>query len=237
MHRVIGNEQGWTSFRPAKGLEGSLGIAKRFYVITDWFEDNNGQLQQHRLIVDHVDQSATISITPSTIGFLLVHFPTLGWSKHSSPKPRKPERVVKSRKGGGSPGRKFHPLRSSSQTAGQPTTRFSHPISLESFSASGVSCCSKPAVFHFSLAKVLPSRQRVTLSEHMTEQIVILDFGSQYTQVIARRIRECNVYSVILRHDTPAAEIAKIGPKGIILSGGPSSVYAKQAPLPDPDLF
>src|SRR6266581_2027717 len=70
----------------------------------------------------------------------------------------------------------------------------------------------------------------------MTEQIVILDFGSQYTQVIARRIRECNVYSVILRHDTPATEIAAIGPKGIILSGGPSSVYSKNAPLPDPAL-
>ena len=42
----------------------------------------------------------------------------------------------------------------------------------------------------------------------MTEQIVILDFGSQYTQVIAQRIRECNVYSVILRHDTPAADLS-----------------------------
>ena len=67
----------------------------------------------------------------------------------------------------------------------------------------------------------------------MNEQIVILDFGSQYTQVIARRIRECNVYSVILRYDTPAGEIAALNPKGIILSGGPSSVYAKNAPLPD----
>jgi GMP synthase (glutamine-hydrolysing) len=69
------------------------------------------------------------------------------------------------------------------------------------------------------------------------EQIVILDFGSQYTQVIARRIRECNVYSVILRYDTPAREIAKLAPKGLILSGGPSSVYARNAPLPDPAIF
>jgi len=71
----------------------------------------------------------------------------------------------------------------------------------------------------------------------MNEQIVILDFGSQYTQVIARRIRECNVYSTILRYDTPASEIAALKPKGLILSGGPSSVYAKDAPLPDKAIF
>jgi GMP synthase (glutamine-hydrolysing) len=71
----------------------------------------------------------------------------------------------------------------------------------------------------------------------MNEQIVILDFGSQYTQVIARRIRECNVYSTILRFDTPAVKIAALKPKGIILSGGPSSVYAKDAPLPDMTVF
>lgn len=71
----------------------------------------------------------------------------------------------------------------------------------------------------------------------MNEQIVILDFGSQYTQVIARRIRECNVYSTILRYDTPAAEIARLKPSGLILSGGPSSVYADDAPLPDKEIF
>ena len=71
----------------------------------------------------------------------------------------------------------------------------------------------------------------------MIEQIVILDFGSQYTQVIARRIRECSVYSTILRYDTPAAQIAKLKPSGIILSGSPSSVYAPEAPLPDRGIF
>jgi len=71
----------------------------------------------------------------------------------------------------------------------------------------------------------------------MNEQIVILDFGSQYTQVIARRIRECNVYSTILHFNTPAATIAALEPSGIILSGGPSSVYAKDAPLPDKGIF
>lgn len=71
----------------------------------------------------------------------------------------------------------------------------------------------------------------------MTEQIVILDFGSQYTQVIARRIRECNVYSVIMPFDTPARDLAVLGPRGLILSGGPASVYAKNAPLPDAGIF
>ena len=71
----------------------------------------------------------------------------------------------------------------------------------------------------------------------MREQIVILDFGSQYTQVIARRIRECKVYSTILKYDTPAAEIAALQPKAIILSGGPQSVYSRKAPLPDRQIF
>ena len=68
-------------------------------------------------------------------------------------------------------------------------------------------------------------------------KILILDFGSQYTQVIARRVRECQVYSQIVRYDTPAAELAGMGAQGIILSGGPASVYAKTAPHPDPALF
>ena len=71
----------------------------------------------------------------------------------------------------------------------------------------------------------------------MTEQIVILDFGSQYTQVIARRIRECQVFSQILRYDTPASKLAAIQPAGLILSGGPASVYAKNAPLCDPGIW
>ena len=68
-------------------------------------------------------------------------------------------------------------------------------------------------------------------------RILILDFGSQYTQVIARRIRELQVYSEIVRFDTPAAEIAKQKPKGLILSGGPASVYDKGAPHLDPEIF
>jgi len=68
-------------------------------------------------------------------------------------------------------------------------------------------------------------------------RILILDFGSQYTQVIARRVRECQVFSEIVRCDIAAAEIERLAPKGIILSGGPASVYEKGAPQIDPDIF
>ncbi len=68
-------------------------------------------------------------------------------------------------------------------------------------------------------------------------KIIILDFGSQYTQVIARRVRECGVYSEILHHKTPLSKIDLRETRGIILSGGPASVYAKKAPLPDARIF
>ncbi len=67
--------------------------------------------------------------------------------------------------------------------------------------------------------------------------ILILDFGSQYTQLIARRVREIGVYSEIKPFDTPAEEIKALAPRGLILSGGPSSVYAKKAPLPSAELL
>ena len=68
-------------------------------------------------------------------------------------------------------------------------------------------------------------------------KILILDFGSQYTQVIARRIRELQVYSEILPFRTSADQIRDLAPNGIILSGGPASVYDKGAPHPDPEIF
>ena len=71
----------------------------------------------------------------------------------------------------------------------------------------------------------------------VASRIVILDFGSQYTQVIARRVRECQVYSQIVRCDLPAKQIAALKPLGIILSGGPASVYGKGAPQPDRAIF
>uniref|UniRef100_B1X4J7 GMP synthase [glutamine-hydrolyzing] n=1 Tax=Paulinella chromatophora TaxID=39717 RepID=B1X4J7_PAUCH len=67
--------------------------------------------------------------------------------------------------------------------------------------------------------------------------IVILDFGSQYSELIARRVRENNVYSVMTRYTTSAKEILLLNPKGIILSGGPNSVYEQGAPICDPDIW
>ena len=71
----------------------------------------------------------------------------------------------------------------------------------------------------------------------MSETIVVLDFGSQYSQLIARRIRECHVYSKILPYSASARAVAAENPCGVILSGGPSSVYAENAPKCDPEIF
>ncbi len=70
-----------------------------------------------------------------------------------------------------------------------------------------------------------------------SERILILDFGSQYGQLIARRVRELNVFCQIVRHDLPASRIKELQPRGLILSGGPASVYAPAAPHCDPELF
>ena len=68
-------------------------------------------------------------------------------------------------------------------------------------------------------------------------RILVLDFGSQYTQLIARRIREAHVYSQILPCTVPLATILAYRPQGIVLSGGPSSVYEKKAPSVPKELF
>ena len=71
-----------------------------------------------------------------------------------------------------------------------------------------------------------------------TQTIVILDFGSQYTQLIARRIRELNVFSVVLPCTAPMAEVRRLTSRsGMILSGGPSSVYDADAPSADPKML
>jgi GMP synthase (glutamine-hydrolysing) len=69
------------------------------------------------------------------------------------------------------------------------------------------------------------------------QSIVVLDFGAQYSQLIARRIREQNVFSVVLPCTAPIDEIKSYAPAGIILSGGPSSVYDQDAPVADPRVF
>ena len=69
------------------------------------------------------------------------------------------------------------------------------------------------------------------------EKILVFDFGSQYAQLIARRVRQRHVYCEIVRHDVPAGRIRELAPKGIILSGGPASVYENGAPKCDPEIF
>ncbi|MEI7832574.1 MAG: glutamine-hydrolyzing GMP synthase [bacterium] len=69
------------------------------------------------------------------------------------------------------------------------------------------------------------------------ETVIVLDFGAQYSQLIARRIRECKVYCELLPYDIPLEELRAINPIGIVLSGGPSSVYEENAPACDPGIF
>ena len=69
------------------------------------------------------------------------------------------------------------------------------------------------------------------------EKVLVLDFGAQYAQLIARRVRQQNVYCEIVRHNITAARIRELAPKGLILSGGPASVYEPAAPKCDPEIF
>src|SRR5581483_11345372 len=87
---------------------------------------------------------------------------------------------------------------------------------------------------YFSFAASLQYQSQIALHD---EVIPILDFGSQYAQLIARRVREKGVYSELVRPDIPVADLQKLNPKGIILSGGPSSVYEPNAPKCDPKIF
>ena len=69
------------------------------------------------------------------------------------------------------------------------------------------------------------------------EMVIVLDFGGQYNQLIARRVRECNVYCEVLPYQTSLERIREIAPKGIIFTGGPNSVYGEDAPTCNPALF
>ncbi|PIY44201.1 MAG: GMP synthase (glutamine-hydrolyzing), partial [Armatimonadetes bacterium CG_4_10_14_3_um_filter_59_10] len=69
------------------------------------------------------------------------------------------------------------------------------------------------------------------------ETVVVLDFGAQYGQLIARNIRQCRVYCQILPHNAPLEEIRRLNPMGIVLTGGPASVYENKAPRCDPAIY
>ncbi len=88
---------------------------------------------------------------------------------------------------------------------------------------------------YLEIAKELGGEQPLPPSEAISgakrETVVVIDFGSQYSLLIARRIRECQVYCELLPYDTPWEKIAPLNPKGFILSGGPASVYDPDAPL------
>jgi GMP synthase (glutamine-hydrolysing) len=73
--------------------------------------------------------------------------------------------------------------------------------------------------------------------EAAPDTVIVLDFGGQTAQLIARRVRELHVYSELLPHDTPWAELARRHPRALILSGGPASVYDADAPRPDPAIW
>src|SRR5665647_2888436 len=69
------------------------------------------------------------------------------------------------------------------------------------------------------------------------ELVLVVDFGAQYSQLIARRIRECGVYSEIIPFHASLADIAAKKPKGIVFSGGPNSVYGEKAPRSDAEIY
>ncbi len=78
---------------------------------------------------------------------------------------------------------------------------------------------------------------RVSITDHAGSPILVVDFGAQYAQLIARRVREAHVYSEIVPHSITASELAARKPAGLILSGGPKSVNIAGAPQLDPDIF
>ena len=93
---------------------------------------------------------------------------------------------------------------------------------------------------YLELAKELRGEQPVVepkLLPSERETIIVLDFGSQYSMLIARRVRECQVYCELVPYDTPWEKIAPLNPRGFILSGGPASVYDSGAPMPLPYIY
>ena len=83
----------------------------------------------------------------------------------------------------------------------------------------------------------MPSSNQDVVDPHHEELILVLDFGGQTAQLIARRVRDQNVFCQLVRHDLSLDRIRELKPKGLILSGGPASVYDENAPHVDPELF
>ncbi len=83
----------------------------------------------------------------------------------------------------------------------------------------------------------MAARDATSAAGAAAERVLVLDFGAQYAQLIARRVREQGVYCEIVRHDIAASRVRELAPVGLILSGGPASVYAPGAPKCDPELF
>src|SRR6478752_780562 len=88
-----------------------------------------------------------------------------------------------------------------------------------------------------SLPADQPVEELALEREVATDEVVVLDYGGQYSQLIARRVRECGVFSELLPHHVGVEEVRRRNPKGLILSGGPASVYAPGAPRLDPELL
>jgi len=99
----------------------------------------------------------------------------------------------------------------------------------------------RPNFAIMNTAVTLPTEQEPQIEENLRklnrQMIVILDFGSQYSELIARRIRETQVYSEVLTYRTTVEDLRRLNPQGIILSGGPNSVYTDRAPQCDPEIW
>ena len=83
----------------------------------------------------------------------------------------------------------------------------------------------------------LKKEKDTEMDQNSHEKVIVIDFGGQYNQLVARRVRECNVYCEIYSYRTPLEDIRKMNPKGIILTGGPNSCYEQGAPTCTPELF
>ena len=83
----------------------------------------------------------------------------------------------------------------------------------------------------------VPEDDRELIDGADEDRILVIDFGSQTAQLITRRVREQNVFCQLTRHDLSADRIRELNPKGLILSGGPASVYEENVPKPDPEIF